>query len=226
MKSILIRITAAIGLMALTAAASPLEEAAARLAKTRKPSVLFVGNSYSFGAPKAFRTYASNRGRELRVDQVTFGGWTLAQHASNDATLKKIREGGWDVVVIQEQSRIPSLPAARREKMMTPALRKLVDEARARGAVPVLYQTWGYRDGDKALPHDDFHAMTARLRDGYQAAGKAENIAVVPVGDAWEREFSAGNSAKLYQKDGSHPTAYGNEVIAKTFYETLFPKRQ
>jgi hypothetical protein len=225
MKSILIHITAAIVLMAFSTAA-PIDDVTVRLAKKRKPSVLFVGNSYSFVAPKAFRTYASNRGRELRVDQVTHGGWTLAQHATSEDTLKKIREGGWDVVVIQEQSRIPSLPAARRETMMSPALRKLVEESRKHGAVPVLYQTWGWRDGDKALPKDDFHAMTGRLRDGYQAAGKAENIAVVPVGDVWDREFSAGKSAKLFQKDGSHPSAYGNEVTAKVFYETLFPKRK
>jgi hypothetical protein len=225
MKSILIHISAAYMLMAFSAAA-PIDDVTARLAKTRKPSVLFVGNSYSFVAPKAFRTYASNRGRELRVDQVTHGGWTLAQHAASEETLKKIREGGWDVVVFQEQSRIPSLPASRRESMMTPALRKLAQEVRRHGAVPVLYQTWGWRDGDKALPKDDFHSMSGRLRDGYLAAGRAENIAIVPVGDVWQSEFSAGKADKLFQKDGSHPSAYGNEVTAKAFYETLFPKRK
>ena len=223
MKSILTRIAAALALLTLTATAAPLDEVTARLAKSRKPAVLFVGNSYSFFAPKAFRTYASNRGKQVRVEQVTFGGWTLAQHASNEVTLAKIRDGRWDVVVIQEQSRIPSLPAPRREKMMSPPLHKLAEEVRRHGALPVLYQTWGYRDGDKKLPKDDFHAMTRRLREGYQAAGKAENIAVVPVGDAWDREFSAGRSDKLFQKDGSHPTGYGDSVTAKVFYETLFP---
>jgi len=226
MKSITALITSAIALLALHAQAAPMDDVAARLEKKRKPSVLFVGNSYSFDAPKAFRTYASNRGRQLRVEQVTFGGWTLAQHASHDVTLAKIREGRWDVVVIQEQSRIPSLPPARREAVMSPPLHKLAEEVRKHGAIPVLYQTWGYRDGDKKLPNDDFHAMTGRLRSGYQAAGKAENITVVPVGDAWEREYSAGNAGKLFQKDGSHPTAYGNEVTAKVFYGTLFPRKR
>lgn len=199
-------------------------EQAGRVGAKRTTSILFVGNSYSFGAPGVLRNYAMNRGNKLRVEQITTGGWTLAQHAASEKTLKKIREGHWDIVVIQEHSRIPSLPRSRREKLMAPPLHQLVVEIRRQDAIPVLYQTWGYRDGDKKLPKDDFHAMTRRLREGCQAAGNAENIAVVPVGIAWEREFSAGNSEKLFQQDGSHPTTYGNQVTARVFFETLFPK--
>ena len=43
---------------------------------------------------------------------------------------------------------------------------------------------------------------------------------------AWDREVSAGHASRLFQKDGSHPSAYGNEVIAKVFYQTLFLKRK
>jgi hypothetical protein len=206
--------------------ADPLLELHARMSSAKKPAVLFVGNSYSFNAPREFRTYASNRGKQVRVEQVTTGGWTLARHAANEKTLKKIREGHFDVVVIQEHSRIPSLPSSRREKLMAAPLHQLVDQTRKQGAIPVLYQTWGYRDGDRKLPDDDFHAMTRRLREGYQTAGKTENIAVVPVGDAWEREFSAGNSGKLFMPDGSHPSPYGNAVTARVFFETLFPQKR
>lgn len=233
MNTFLRKFTTALALLVLCPAtmaaaekpADPLLELHARMGAVKKPAVLFVGNSYSFKVPGEFRTYASNRGKQLRVGQVTTGGWTLARHAADEKTLKRIREGRWDVVVIQEQSRIPSLPSSRREAMMAAPLRRLVDESRRQGAIPVLYQTWGYRDGDGKLPGDDFHAMTRRLREGYQTAGKTENIAVVPVGDAWEREFSAGNSGKLFMPDASHPAPYGNGVTARVFFETLFPVR-
>ena len=189
-------------------------------------SILFIGNSYSFEVPKTLRKIAAQKGTSLRVEQVTKGGWTLAQHVENEETLSKIREGGWDFVVIQEQSRIPSLALSRSRKMFPP-VRKLAEEARAKGAVPVLYQTWGYRDGD---PHrvgfgrDDFHAMTRRLREGYRAAAReAGGIRVVPVGDAWEREMKAGRGHLLFMPDGSHPTAHGDAVTARTFFDTLFP---
>jgi hypothetical protein len=187
-------------------------------------SILFVGNSYSFEVPKQLRKIAARNGRDLRIDQVTHGGWSLARHVQNEETLRKIREGGWDVVVIQEQSRIPSLPH-KRERAMFPNVRKLAGEARAHGAAPVLYQTWGRRDGDEwLLVKDDFHAMTRRLREGYhEAARDAGGLAIVPVGDVWEREVNAGNGGSLFLADGSHPTARGDLLTAQTFFDALFP---
>jgi lysophospholipase L1-like esterase len=65
--------------------------------------------------------------------------------------------------------------------------------------------------------------MNARLRDGYQAAAKdAGDLVVVPVGDAWEREISAGRGSGLFMADGSHPTPRGNELIAATFFAAFF----
>ncbi len=186
------------------------------------PAVLFIGNSYSFGAPGAFGKLARQRGREVLVAQVTHGGWTLAQHASDAATLRKIREHHWDVIVLQEMSRMPSLPI-RRTLVMFPAVAKLAKEARSQGAVPILYQTWGYRMGDPKLLHDDFHAMTRRIREGYSlAAINSGGLWVVPVGDAWEREVSAGRGGELFMPDSSHPTAYGNRVTADAFFHAMF----
>ncbi len=193
-------------------------------------SVLFIGNSYSFKVPEKFGQAAASHGKPLRIGQVTHGGWSLEQHVKNEETLRKIREGNWDVVVIQEQSRIPSQPIKRVYRMF-PHVRTLAEEARKAGAIPVLYQTWGRRDGDDFYPgnddfypgNDDFHAMNQRLRDGYRLAAEyAGGSTVVPVGDAWEREISAGRGAALYQADGSHATAHGDELTAQVFFETLF----
>ena len=185
-------------------------------------AVLFIGNSYSFDVPRELKRLASRNGRQLRVGQVTNGGWTLERHATNEPTLRAIREGGWDVVVLQEQSRIPSQPI-KRMLAMFPAVHELAEIARSHGAVPVLYQTWGYRDGDPHRRGDDFHAMTGRVREGYHAAARhAGGLQVIAAGDAWEREMSAGRGSKLFQKDGSHPTLVGNRLTAEVFYDALF----
>lgn len=194
-----------------------------RLREKGEFAVLFVGNSYSFGVPKAFAKLAKERGRSVRVGHATYGGWTLKRHAANQPTLRKIREGRWDVVVLQEQSEIPAWSPVERDTAMFPPLRALVTEVRHLGALPILYQTWGRRDGAKGHLGDDFHAMNARLRAGYQAAAQnAGGLIVVPVGDAWEREFSADNAPNLYMEDGSHPSALGNELIGKVFYKAFF----
>ena len=185
-------------------------------------AVLFVGNSYSFGVPKAFEKVARKHRKKVVVGNVTNGGWTLEQHVKDGAALKEIRKGGWDVVVLQEQSRIPSLSNTR-ERRMFPNVKVLADEARGQGAVPVLYQTWGYREGDSDREGDDFHAMTGRLREGYkEAAESAGGLLVVPVGDAWEREAWSGGLERLYQEDGSHPSRAGDKITAETFFQTLF----
>jgi hypothetical protein len=198
-------------------------ELADRVRAKPELAVLFVGNSYSFGVPKAFSKLAVAQGKKVRVGHATYGGWTLKMHAGNEATLRKIRDGRWDIVVIQEQSEIPAMSARKRAAAMFPPLRQLVREARQQGAVPVLYQTWGRRDGDPKRRNDDFHAMNARLREGYQAAAKdAGDLVVVPVGDAWEREIAAGRGSGLFIEDGSHPTTRGDELIAETFFAAFY----
>lgn len=186
-------------------------------------AVFFIGNSYSFGVPKQFQKIAESRGRKVRVGHSTYGGWTLAKHAAHTPTLEKLRKGKWDVVVIQEQSLIPSRNEGLRRVAMDPAVSFLVSEARAAGAVPLLYQTWGRRDGDPDLPGDDFINMNSRVRNGYRAASEnAGSVTVVSAGDAWEREFTAGRGRELFVDDGSHPSSFGNEITAREFYRVIF----
>lgn len=197
-----------------------------RVAATPELAVLFVGNSYSFALPATFKKLAAERGKKVRVGHSTYGGWTLAKHAANEATLNKIRSGHWDLVVIQEQSEIPAMPERRRAKEMSAPLRLLVAEVRQQGAIPLLYQTWGRRDGDIKRENDSFHAMNHRLRVGYQSAAKSVGgVRVVPVGDAWEREVLAGRGPGLFVDDGSHPSTRGSELTAAVFCDTIFGPR-
>lgn len=76
--------------------------------------VLFVGNSYTFynHLSRLVQSLAASCGKKVSVHQVANPGWYLSQHAANTQTLEAIREGGWDYMVIQEQSQAP---AAERE---------------------------------------------------------------------------------------------------------------
>lgn len=191
-----------IPLLALAACAPLLSK------KRTTPSILFIGNSYSFGVPDALKQLAAKHGKSLRTGHSTHGGWTLEQHSVHLPTLRKIRSGKWDVVVFQEHSLTPGSPLC--ETSMIPALRILAQEARNAGAEPVLYQTWGRRDS--------FAAMNPKVREGYAKAARASGIRlIVPAGDYWERHFSR----DLYHEDGSHPSAAGDRLTAQAFYDTL-----
>ncbi len=186
-------------------------------------SILFIGNSYSFGLPREFGKLAESRGKEVRIGHSTYGGWSLEKHSKNPGTLRKLNERKWDAVVIQDYSLNPSHGEMVRRLSMYPGVIFFAGEARKLGAVPLLYQTWGRRDGDPMVPGDDFLRMNKRVREGYQAASKrGGGIITVHAGDAWEREYRAGRGAELFIEDGSHPSAFGNKVTAEEFYQTIF----
>ena len=188
-----------------------------------KLSVLFIGNSYSFGLPKEFGRLAESKGKQVRIGHSTYGGWSLEKHSANPGTLRKLREGNWDAVVIQDYSTNPSRGEFMRRWRMDPGVRFFAKEVRAIGAVPLLYQTWGRRDGDPDVKGDDFQKMNERVREGYRIASeRGGGIITVQAGDAWEHEFRAGRGADLYIEDGSHPSAFGNKVTAREFYRTIF----
>ena len=99
------------------------------LQNTNALKVLFIGNSYTYvnDVPASklaicllfcllfciqFFVYissvvkelATSAGEILDYDQHTEGGWTLNKHANSETTLNKIRQGGWDVVILQGHS--------------------------------------------------------------------------------------------------------------------------
>lgn len=187
-----------------------------------KISILFIGNSYSFGVPREFARLAKSKGKQVSVNQSTIGGWTLKQHMEQPETLEKLRSRKWDVIVIQDHSLNPGSGENYRRSEMDPGVKFFADEARAIGAVPLLYQTWGRRDGFPPQG-DNFYEMNERVRNGYRRASeRAGGVSIVPVGDAWEREFRANRGAMLYHEDGSHPSAAGDAVTAAEFYRVIF----
>jgi hypothetical protein len=200
-----------------------LSAAQQKIKNSPQPAVLFVGNSFSQNVPPEFARIAAAHGTPVRTDKATANGWTLARHALCPETLHKIRSGKWDVVVLQEQSRMPARSIWIRRVKMRPALAQLAHEARSAGAVPLLMQTWGYSKGDPSRARDDFHKMTARLRKGTHEEAAHAKLPVIPVGDAWQREVEQGRSQALFHADGWHPSTTGNKTTARTLYEMLFP---
>src|SRR5690554_4911255 len=81
-------------------------------AKTIK--VLFIGNSYtaSNNLPSLIENFALENGDTLIHDAHLPGGRTFQQHSQDPTVIQKISQGGWDYVVLQEQSQIPSFPDA------------------------------------------------------------------------------------------------------------------
>lgn len=165
------------------------------------------------------RLAAADEGAEpIFAVQYVAGGWRLRKAARSLAGLLAL---GWDFVVLQENSRVPSLPRAHLPEFV-PAARTLHARIRASGARTVLFMTWGYENGDSANYDDDsYAAMQSRLADGYRDAAAQLPAQVVPVGLAWAEALRREPGLDLWARDGMHPSRLGSYLAACVFYRTL-----
>jgi hypothetical protein len=113
---------------------------------------LFVGNSFTAANGMTsmitrLATDAPGSTCPVLAVQYTPGGSTLADAFNDRGVRHLISSERWNAVVLQDQSQLPSLPDWRASEML-PAVGKLDVLIRADGALPMLFETWGYRDGD------------------------------------------------------------------------------
>jgi hypothetical protein len=185
--------------------------------------VLFIGNSYTTvnDLPRVFANLARSGNHRVETGTAAVDGWTLANHAGSPATAGKLASANWDIVVLQEQSQIPSVEEFRQTQMY-PAARRLISMIRNSGARPLLYLTWGRRDGWPENQMPTYASMQSAIDDGYLAIATDQKVAVAAVGDAWATLITHGIGAPLWQQDGSHPTEAGTYLAACVFYATIF----
>ena len=191
--------------------------------KTVPQRILFIGNSYTGGTKAGIEFFLKQADRNIQLKFIHPGGRRLSQHATDKQTLTTIAEGNWDLVVLQEQSQIPSLPNVRDEYLqagvqLSQAIRKADSDC-------LLFQTWGRRDGDKwnKQLNPDFATMQKRLSEGYAALSERTETPVAPVGQAWAivHDDSPVLFRKLYAGDGSHPSALGAYLTGAVFYAVI-----
>ncbi len=188
--------------------------------------VLFIGNSYTeHMRPCLSQMLDNSPWKQSHFEFITHSGMRLEQHLTDTSTLDKIYSGQWDWVVLQEYSRLPALQGAPAESFQV-SVARFSQAIRNAGAKPMLYMTWGRRDGDaenlQALP--DFKTMQHQLTASYTSAAEQNQAGVVPVGLVWSkiREKDSVFGKALYDADGSHPSAKGSCLAAAVFLHNLF----
>jgi hypothetical protein len=173
--------------------------------------VLFIGNSFTArnDLPGLIARLAAARGKGLQHRLISAGGASLRNHWNAGEAQKAINGGGYDCVVLQEQSTLPVKNAKRMHENV-----RLFDEAiRAAGAKTVLYMTWARQ-----------HAPESQqaISDAYTSIGRELGAAVVPVGLAWERFLRRHDQPVLHDRDQSHPTLAGSYLAACVFLAVLY----
>jgi hypothetical protein len=185
--------------------------------------ILFIGNSYTYenNLPDVLSHLAESGGHFLETGISAKGGLTLQEHEKDPNTGKIIAGEKWNYVVLQEQSEIPAVSASR-EASMYPAVRALVRLIRNNHAIPLLFETWGHKDGAKEFGIPDYPTMQSDLLLGYAAIAAELNVPVSPVGLVWMKVRERYPDLELWQSDGSHPNHNGTYLAACVFYAVLY----
>jgi hypothetical protein len=172
--------------------------------------ILFIGNSFTQrnDLPELLAAMAQERGVHIRHNLITAGGASLRTHWNAGRAAKEIKSGGYDYVVLQEQSTLPVKNAKRMAENV-----RLFDEAvKQAGAKTVLYMTWARQFAPESQE---------AISDAYNSIAKELGALVVPVGDAWQKFVVKRKQPTLYDRDQSHPSLAGSYFAACIFMAAL-----
>ena len=160
--------------------------------------VLFIGNSYTQGMPEYVKKLAEDQGLILEYTSINPGARYFFHHVKGLGG-KMIKNGGWDAVILQEQS----LTLAAHDyacKISVKYANELVDLIHTHNpaARVIWFLTWGYRNGYK-----NTHG------------------GIIPVFDTFEGELRSRQSQQKYVIHlGGTPDA-SCEILEKKFFPLI-----
>ena len=191
--------------------------------------VLFIGNSLTRagGLPEMIQGLARTAGVNLVYELHAPGGARLLDQAADPQVRALLARGGWDAVVLQEQSQWPAFGDEQVRTGIEPYADTLA--ALARRASPqvrlLLYETPARRDGDSsnlAVSPEmaTYEGMQLRIDRTYERLAALVGGTLVPAGAAWRIARREHPGIDLYG-DPVHPGPGGAYLIACVFQGVL-----
>ena len=197
-------------------------------ASAQTSKVLFLGNSYTYvnDLPELISMMMSSSGEEMDYQMSAPGGCTFQQHCTVSSSY--IHQPGWDYVVLQEQSQLPSFPENQFMQESYPYAESLCSMIRDYNpdAKIVFYMTWGRKNGDQQNcpyypPLCTYEGMDSLLNLRYMMMAEDNHAWVSPVGAVWHYIRDHYPDFELYQSDESHPSYLGSYTAACCFHTLL-----
>ena len=177
--------------------------------------VLFVGNSFTGFSASTLQRFAANNPQGEDIFHYEYvGGISLSEHARRPQTLALIRDGHWDYVVLQDHS----TQVIRHYGYFVSGIKALVEEVRASGAEPILFQTWA------RLQTGNYPGDQIRISQAYLEIGAELDVPVARVGDLWFEMYRNARSVfdRMFQEDLIHPTDFGTFAVAISVYRVMY----
>lgn len=187
-------------------------------------SILMVGNSLT--AANAMPTMLAKL-LDAQIVAITRGGARLAEFSNpltktGSRVLQALDGDGtqaghrcFDYVIAQDMSHLPATNPSAHER----AVAKICELARDHNATPVLYGTWGYREGSAKLKKLGMSAaqMGQLMHEGSLRATAHGAIFV----DMAKAVTQMKDADWFYAADGVHPSPAGSQFVAQKIADAL-----
>jgi hypothetical protein len=183
--------------------AAPSQAAAPPAAAPADGRILFIGNSLTQAndLPGMVETLSRQAGTPISTASVAFGWFSLEDHWNQGTAQRRIAEGGWSIVVLQQgPSSLPENQVNLRD--WTARFDTVI---RASGARTALYMVWP--ESNRLEAFDAVSVSYARAAEGVGGM-------LFPAGEAWRAAWRRDPAVPLYGPDGFHPTATGTYLAA------------
>lgn len=195
-----------------SAAPSPAaQNAPTRAADPVAGRVLFIGNSLTEanGLPDMVETLSRQAGgTPITTASVVAGGYSLEDHWNQGIAQRRIAEGGWSIVVLQQGP--SSLPES--QSNLRTWTRRFDAVIRANGARTALYMVW---------PESERLNAFDAVSQSYTRAAADVTGMLFPVGEAWRQAWRHDPDMPLYGPDGFHPTTTATYLAALVIYQQI-----
>ena len=203
--------------------------------------VLFLGNSYTYyhTYPVIFKEIAWREGHYADCEIFISGGYTMKAHLANKYSVRKVQQGGYDYVMLQDQSVLPMLNGTPSDAGSSHYVGVMVQEVKkcSPDAKVSLEITWGRRFGNNNLGqyekyaelHPEFFAsydaMQNRLIEKIAETAAEHSTLITPVGVAWQIVMHERPDILLYHKDNHHQSYAGSYLSAAVAYLTIYGEK-
>ena len=185
----------------------------------------YLGNSFTFvnSADFILKELAWNEGHFLDMRVNTYPGAYFRSHLGLEGSLDVISEGGYDWVILQDQSaqaarygRDADKSTMDFTKTIAKVIRYFAPDTR------LLYeQTWAYSQSNYG-GFGSFESFDENSTKGAAALADAINAEVSPIAQAFAIVRAERPDIEIYSTDDHHPAAYGAYLKACCNYLMMF----
>jgi hypothetical protein len=173
--------------------------------------ILFIGNSLTAtnDLPATVCRLAAAAGKAAQCESLARPAHSLADHLAAGEAVRRIREGRFDLVVMQQG---PSALEESRVQLRRSAA-EFAGHIRAAGAKPAMYAVWPWKS--RAF---DFPAVAR----SYRLAAEDIDGHVFAVGEAWIEAWRRDPKLPLYGNDDFHPSPAGSYLAALVIHRGIW----